>query len=138
MSSSGAVDAALFAALGADATLKTLCPDGVWRNQAPQGRTRFVMVALSAHDDRPMFHGTAFERFVYAVSAVLKDQSSVNAAAAEDRIKAVLEAVTSPAGYDLAIAQRGERIAYSEPDPVNPDLFWQHFGGLFEVLVTPA
>lgn len=138
MADSGAVDAAVFAALGADATLQTLCPDGVWRNQAPQSRTRFIVVIQNGHEDANMFQGSAFETFVYAVTAVMKDQSSVNADTASDRIQAVMEALTNPAGYILTIAQRTERLAYSEPDPTNPDLFWQHFGGLYEVMVTPA
>jgi hypothetical protein len=138
MADSGAVDAAVFAALGADPTLRTLCPDGVWRNQAPQSRTRFVVVILSGGEDANMFHGPAFETFVYAITAVLKDQSSVNASSAAHQIQTVMQALANPTGYVLTVSQRTEPIRYSEPDPVNPDLFWQHFGGLYEVMVEPA
>jgi hypothetical protein len=138
MASSGAVDRAIFSALGADTTLQTLCPDGVWRNQAPQSRTRFIVVIQNGHQVANMFHGPAFETFVYAITAVMKDQSSVNADTASDRIQAVLETLPNPTGYVLTVSQETERLAYSEPDPSNPDLFWQHFGGLYEVMVEPA
>jgi hypothetical protein len=138
MADSGAVDAAVFAALNGDATLRGFCPDGVWRNQAPQSKTRFVVVLQSGHLDANVYHGSAFETFVYAVTAVLKDNSSVTASSAADRIRVVLEGLTTATGYELMVAQRTERLAYSEPDPGNPDLFWQHFGGLYEVMVTPA
>ena len=138
MADSGAVDAAVFAALGNDAQLKTLCPDGVYRNQAPQAKTRFLVVIQASHVDAAQFQGPAFETFGYAVTAVLKDNSSVNASTAAARIRIVLEAMPTVSGYIISIVQRTERIAYSEPDPVNPDQFWQHFGGLYEVMVTPA
>jgi hypothetical protein len=138
MADSGAVDAAVFAALAGDATLQALCPDGVWRNQAPQSRTRFVVVIQNGHEDANLYQGSAFETFVYGITAVLKDQSSINASLAADQIQTVLEALPDPTGYVLTVTQRTERLAYSEPDPANPDLFWQHFGGLYEVMVTPA
>jgi hypothetical protein len=138
MAASAAVDTAVFAALAGDATLSALCPDGVWRDVAPQSRTRVVVVSLSAHQDSDLFHGPAFETFVYAVTAVLKDNSSVAATQAADRIRVVVEALAIISGYVLTIAKRTERIYYTEPDPTNPDQFWQHGGGLFEVMVTPA
>jgi hypothetical protein len=137
MSDSAAVDGAVFTALN-DATLATYVPDGIWRDVAPAGKTRFVVVSTPAHEDVPMLQGTAFERATYLVKAVVKNTSSATANSAEARIKTLMEGITTITGYGVAGVQRTERVAYTESDPDNPDTLWQHRGGLYEVLVSPS
>lgn len=138
MADSAAVDTAVISALFNDATLKGLLPDGVYFGVAPQSKTKCAVVMLPAHEDVDQFQGTAFETSTYMVKALVKDNSVSTANQAAARIDTVMRALTSPTGYVLTIARRTERIAYTEPDPNNPDQMWQHRGGLYEVMVTPA
>ena len=137
MPDSAAVDAAVFAVLN-DPTLKGLLPDGVYRDVAPQSKTKVAVVLTPTHSDTDQFQDTAYETFSYLVKAVTKDNSVITANNAAARIDQLMRALPSPAGYVLMIARRRERVAYSEPDPSNPDLFWQHRGGLYDVMVSPA
>lgn len=136
MPDSSAIDYAVFAALRADATLMAMVPDGVFRDEAPQGKTKFIVVATPSSEDVPMLGGTAFENQTYLVKAVLKEQTVVNADAAAARIKTDLEAMTAAAGYGGVTAQRTERVAYAEIDPDDADARWQHRGGLYELTVA--
>lgn len=139
MSDSSAVDGAVFAAL-ADATLAGLLPDGVWRDVAPQGKTRFVVVSQSAHEDQYMFEGEAYELFTYLVKAVVKNTSNAAAKDAAVRIRTLIDNLTGAEipGYVIADAHRVERVAYAENDPDNADARWQHYGGLFEIMASPT
>lgn len=138
-SDSSDVDAAILAILESDSALAALMPDGVWFDVAVPGATRFVLVAQLAHDDQPMFNGTAFETFLYLVKAVAPGKSAaatVKPAAA--RINELLEqAVLTPAGYSDMRCARVERVRYSELDAV-ADVRWHHRGGHYEVIVSPA
>lgn len=129
---------AVFGALGADTTLKTLCPDGVWKNQAPQGKTRFVVVILADANVDDIYQAQAFWSFTYSISAVMKNNSSADAYAAADRIDAAIQGITTVQNHVVTVSRLEEPIDYSEPDPTNPDLFWQHVGGNYELMVTPA
>ena len=51
MADSSDIANALIAKLGSDAELLALCPNGVYRDQAPPGATRFVIVSLMAGED---------------------------------------------------------------------------------------
>lgn len=147
MSDSSAVDGALFSAL-ADPTLAGLLPDGVYLDTAPQGKTKFVVVSMPAHEDVSKFDddefegsdGTAFERFTYLVKAVVKDTRANVANAAAVRIKVVVRAMTGQIipGYVIANAERVERVAYTENDPDNVDTRWQHRGGLYQIMASPT
>lgn len=136
MSDSAAIDYAVVAALRADAALMALVPDGVHRDEAPHGKTRFIVVATPSSEDVPMFGGTAFEKQVYLVKAVLKELTVVNADAAAARIKTDVEAMTAAAGFGSVTALRTERVAYTEIDPDDADARWQHRGGLYELTVA--
>lgn len=138
MSDASQLEAAIFAALNGDATLQTLCPDGAWWNYAPQGKTKFIIVAQPAHEDLQEFQDEAFERFTYQITARSKEASSITVDAAAARIRIVIEGMTSATGYLVTAAQRIERIKYADPDPVDAALVWQHAGGLYEILAQPT
>jgi hypothetical protein len=137
LADSAAVDTAVISALYADATLMGLLPDGVYFGTAPQSKTKCAIVTLPAHHDSDQFQGTAFEEFTYMVKALVRDNGVTTANQAAARIDVVMRTLPAPAGYLLTLSRRGEHIAYTEPDPVNPDQMWQHRGGLYELWVEP-
>lgn len=135
----GAVDRAVFAMLKNDPTLTSLLPDGVYRDNAPQGKTRVTIMMTPTHLVTDLFHGIAFETYTYLVKALCRDNSVTTADNAAARIDDLMTtAVPTPTGYVVEATRLDERIAYGEPDPNNPDQMWQHRGGLYHVIVTPA
>jgi len=58
---SSAIDAAIVAALLADAALSALMPDGVFVDEASPGAQRFVIVSLLSSLDVATFGGRAIE-----------------------------------------------------------------------------
>lgn len=133
------IDGALVALLAADSALTTAMPNGVHADSAPPGSTKFVIVQLQHGADEYVQPATsAFFDATYLVKAVSRDTSSLGAKAAAKRIHAVLQNATlTVAGYQTMIIQRTERIRYQEPDE-NTDLLWQHRGGLYEIMTSPA
>lgn len=131
MPSSWAIDTALVAKLVSDPQLTALAPDGVWRNVAPQGATRFVEYELISSLDTGMFSGRAFETLTYRVMYVEKSASTDHAIAAANRIDALLDwQILNVTGYGPITTKRIERVGYPEVDDTNAR--WQHFGGLYE------
>ena len=136
------IDAAVLAALSADAQLKTLTPDGVWWDVPPQNSLRFVIVSLVISQDLGAF-GPARERrlregITYLVKSVLPGADGANSKAAAARIDRVLEDTPlTIAGYHHLASYRIERVRATEPDPVDQSLRWQHRGGRYRVEVTP-
>jgi hypothetical protein len=106
---SSAIDAAIVAALQADASLASLMPDGVYMDIAPPGLQRYVIVSLVIAEDRATFEGRAIEDCLYLV-------------------KAVMLTTTSTTGIREAAA----RI---ETDST---IRWQHRGGRYRVQMTPT
>lgn len=138
MPDSSDVDAALSAKLLADGALAALMPDGIWFDIATHGATRFVIVSQLAHEDAYMFEGVAWERFLYLVKAVAKSSTGADVKAAAARIHTLLQDGTlTVTGYELMVMQRTERVRYTEVDE-DTDERWQHRGGQYEVLVSPA
>jgi hypothetical protein len=136
VSDSAAVDRAVFTALN-DPTLLALLPDGVYFGVAPQSKTKVAIVMLPSHVDTDQFQGTAFETSTYMVKAMVKENSVTRANDAAARIQTLMLALPAPTGYTVAVVRRSERIAYTEADPDNPDILWQHRGGLYDVMVAP-
>ena len=137
MPDSAAVDTVIIGALYSDATLMALLPDGVFFGVAPQSKTKVAVVMLPTHVDTWIFQGTGFEESTYMIKALVRDNSVTTANAAAARIDALMQTLPSPVGYRIALSTRRERIAYTEPDPDNPDQMWQHRGGLYDVQVEP-
>lgn len=139
MSDPSDVDAALVSLLAADATLTGYMPDGVFVDIAPNSKTKFVIVSLVAHNDNYMFGGEAYEQSVYLVKAVDNATSGVTVKSAAARIQALLQdAILSVTGYAASPISRDERIRYTEVDDINQDIRWQHRGGHYSVLMSPA
>lgn len=135
------VDNALVAKLGADATLLSLMPNGVYWDEAPPGSTRFVIVSLIIATDTAMFGGRAYEDRRYQVEArglstTTPPTDMRNAAA---RIDELLEGGDlTIEGYGVMVMQRVESIRLTEVDSVDASLRWFHRGGRYQVMVAPA
>ena len=87
MADTSDIAAALIAKLGSDLELLALCPNGVYRDQAPPGATRFVIVSLMAGEDLGVFRHRAIEAGVYLVEArMLSTVPGANVKAAAARI----------------------------------------------------
>lgn len=125
-----------------DAPLTALLPDGVFRDVAPAGVTRAVIISKQADGRAYMFNATAYEEFTYMVKAVHKSTIGTTANQAAARIKALLhEQVFAINGYTLMncqVAEDNARVEFVEVDPDDSDARWQHRGWLFDVTVSPT
>jgi hypothetical protein len=139
----GAVDAAILAALRADAALVNLLPGGLFYDVAPSGVESFGIVSRLTHaDDLAVFASgpwdVAAEMYLYLVKAVVPGPSSSVARPAALRMRAVLDgnATLAVEGYAL-VTPVAEVIAIreTEVDETNPDRRVQHWGGRYEVHV---
>jgi hypothetical protein len=140
MPDSSAIDQALVAKLGSDATLLSLCPNGVYVDEAPPGSKQFVIVSLVIATDESEFGGRGFEDVLYLVKAVeLSTVATKNIRAAAARIDDLLEdGELSIPGYSLMVMQRTERIRMTEVDEMDASIRWFHRGGRYQVVVSPA
>jgi hypothetical protein len=142
MADSTEIDIALVARLSGDAQLKSLLPDGVFVNQAKQGKTRFVLVSLVIATDAACFAavGTrrASEDCLYMVKAVTLDASRATAGDAAARIDALLDdQPLTITGYHCASIAREERIDETEVDDLDATIQWQHRGGRYRIVAIP-
>jgi hypothetical protein len=136
---SGDVDAALVSRLSEDPTLKSLLPDGVFFDEAPQGAQRFALLKVTDHTDDDGLDGVkAFEHFLYLVKAVIYSTSGSDAKKAAKQIDALIHGGPrlTPANYLVVRQRRASYVRYAEPD-VNPDARWQHRGGEYLIDVAP-
>ena len=137
---SSLIDSALIAKLSADATLLSLCPNGVFYAEAPQGATRFVIVSLIDETDEGVFSTRAIEDALYLVEARMLSTANGNIHAAAARIDVLLEdqplGTGSPptvAGYTWMTCHRETRTRFTEVDVVDPALRWFRRGGEYRV-----
>jgi len=125
--------------LASDGTLSALLPDGVFVDVAPNGCTKFVIVSQVDHEDDYVFEGSAFERFIYLVKAVDLSADGSNIKTAAARIHTLLQDVSlSISGYSHQLTRRSGRIRMTEVDDVDGNIRWQHRGGRYDVVVSPA
>jgi len=137
------IDAAIVAKLGADATLLSYCPNGVYWDEAPQGMTKFVIVSLVDEFDESVFGSRAFEDGLYQIEARMLSTSGGNIKAAAARIDVLLDdkplTIGSPpvqvAGYTHMLMQRESRIRLTEVDEVDPSIRWFRRGGNYRVVM---
>lgn len=135
------IDQSIIATLGADSTLLSYCPGGVYWQEAPPGSTRFVAVSLIASVDEATFDGRATEDGLYLVKAVMSSKANGNIKAAAARIDVLLDdpltlGLGSPPsipGYTFIACFREERIRYTEVDVDDASTLWHHRGGLYRV-----
>ena len=136
----GAVDAAIIAALRADTALMAICSGGVYYGAAAPGTDAVVIVDRFDHvaDDNLFGGQPAGESYTYLVKAVLPDSTGTDVARqAAARIRAVLDAPGAALlanGYgQQAPSLETKGIRYVEVDPANPDRRVQHWGGHYEL-----
>lgn len=134
------IDNAIVAMLGADATLLSASPNGVYFDVAPEHSTRFVIVSLLESNDESVFGGRAYEEYLYLVKAVQRSTEPNTIKAAAARIDVLLDdqplGVGSPlsvAGYTFMACFRESRIRQTEVDPNDASILWHHRGGLYRV-----
>ena len=133
MADSSDIAGALIAKLGSDLELLALCPNGVYRDQAPPGATRFVIVSLLAGEDLGVFGKRAIEAGVYLVEArMLSTVAGANVKAAAARIDVLLEdqPVT---GFRWMTLHREEPIGLTEIDAADPSIRWFRRGGRYRL-----
>ena len=137
MSDSSNLDNALIALLGADSTLLSLCPNGVYWGESPPGSTRFVIVSFVDQHDEPMFNGRAFEDGLYLVKAVMLSTAGGDIKSAAARIDALLDQQTLTAsGYSVTSMRRDSRVRETEVDAVDASIRWFHRGGMYRVIAS--
>jgi len=137
---SGAISTAVVGALQADATLKSLMPDGVWYGLAAPGLTKFVLVTLQDGVDEPVFGQRAIEERLYAVKAVglSRDVTIANMKAAAHRIDELLglATLTVPGFVWMDCEREPPMLEDPVPDPVDASLAWHHYGAHYRVRVS--
>jgi hypothetical protein len=135
--------AAVIGLLSADPDLRALMPDGVFKNRAPGGSKRFVLVDVFDSGSDDVQGGRGIETVLYAVRAValssVTTQSNANAAA--DRIDALL-ADPPPVtvdGYAFMALYRDEPhlIDFDEVDKIDSSISWFHRGAHYRLECTP-
>lgn len=141
MADASLVDSAVLNVLASDSALQALCPDGVYWDLAPAGASAFVIVTLFDHDDTGGIHDAdLYERTIYQVKAVIEATGGTVARDAAARIHTLLHRAAldlTDAGYTAMVCQRTRRLRYTEQDPVEPAVRWQHRGGHYEVMADP-
>ena len=136
MPDSAALETAILAVLQGDATLAAIVTDGIYFDVSASGKTKFGIVSLSTHHDERTFDGV-IEQAVYIVKAVILNTSPSTARTAAARMHTLLEGVQlSVTGFDHLALRRTERIRYTEVDPENNDIRWQHQGGRYLAWVS--
>lgn len=143
MPDSTEIDIALVARLSGDAELQALLPDGVYVNQAKQGKTKFTLVSLVTAIDAGSFAAVgqrrATEDCLYMVKAVTLDASRATAGNAAARIDVLLEdQPLTITGYHCASIAREERIDETEVDDLDATIQWQHRGGRYRIVAVPT
>lgn len=138
---SSTIDNALIGTLLADATLMALVPDGIWKDEAAEGKKRFVIVSLVDETDVAQYGTTgkrrAYEDTVFLIKAVMLSTSGGNISAAAARIDVVLEdAVLTVSGYQTMALHRIKRESFTEVDDVDRSIRWQHRGGQYRVQMS--
>ncbi len=147
MRNSSDLDAAVVAHLGSDPTLLSLCPNGVYWDEAPAGCTRFVIVGLADGSFQPMQGGggRAIEDTLYTIEARMLSTAGGDINAAAHRIDELLENVHlkapgSPAqevpGYAWMYLANEQRVRLTERDAVNPVILWFRRGGHYRLMMS--
>jgi hypothetical protein len=140
------IDAALIAKLGSDATLLALCPNGVYRDEAPPGMTKFVIVSLVEEVDEAVFGKRGYEDALYLVEARMLSTAGGNIKAAAARIDVLLEdqpllapgsPASSVAGYTwMTMFRESRTFPNTEVDEIDPSLRWYRRGGNYRVQMS--
>lgn len=130
------IEQAVIQKLGADATLASLAPGGIWLDVAPETATEpYIIVNLQSHlDTVAMSDALSFETAFLLVKAIVSGGSAASAQTAADRVQTLLHGTTlTITGGTLMSMTRSGRVRYVE---VDGDQRFQHVGALYEVAVS--
>jgi hypothetical protein len=137
MPDSTAISRAFLTLLQQDAALHALLPDGIYKNVAKPGSTRFGLVDVTDGDDRAVFGGRAIESVVFSVKAVMLSTVTGDLQGAADRIDALCrEAVFPVPGYVFVSCYRDHErsvIDYDDEDRVDTSIRYRNLGGHYRV-----
>lgn len=135
-----AVEAGIYSALAADATLVAMLANGtaasIHNTDAPRGASLpYIIFGLqaSADDDR---HDTKYLDYHYRVKAV-SSTSKKNAGQIADQFETTLDrAALSVTGYNVLWCRRESEFSYVEYDPAG-ERFW-HVGGIYRIRLNES
>lgn len=135
---SGEIDNALVARLSGDATLMGVLTDGVYFDEAAQGKTKFCLVSLVEGVTAPQMGvpqaRRAAERHEFIVKAVMLNGSSATVRQAAARIDTLLEDMPlTITGFACLEVYRVRRIRDTEVDSADASIRWQHRGGYYRI-----
>jgi hypothetical protein len=138
MADTSDIASAIIAKLGSDTELLSLCPNGVYWDEAPPGSTRFVIVAFINAIDRGVFGRRAVEEGIYLVEArMLSTVPGANIKRAAARIDELLEdQPLTVAGFTWSTMHRVEPVRMTEVDEIDPSIRWNRRGGQYFVEMT--
>ena len=136
------VDTLVIPTLSNDATLRGLCPDGVFWDIA-NGAIAFVLLTRppDAEYAGALDGEEGWLRVQYAVKAVIKSSSVVASNNAAFRIHELLHyglQDTTAGNYTIMHIERTIPIRYQEVDPSNTAMKWQHHGAQYSVMMCPS
>jgi len=137
------IDNTLIAMLGADSTLLSYMPDGIYWEEGPPNAKRFVVVSLVDEVDVQKFGARSYENALYMVKAVGLSTLSPNMKSAAARIDVLLDngrvGLGSPPtvqGYTCMLLERESRLRRTEVDVVDPAIRWYHRGGNYRCYMS--
>jgi hypothetical protein len=138
---SSLVEDALMELLRTDATLRGICPDGVWWDSSDVKSKRYVIVSLVDHSDVAAFSEDgqcrAWEDYLFLVKAVVLNSSGSSVGAAAARIDALLnDQPLTVTGFNSMAMFRENRVRNTEQDGENTAIRWLHRGGRYRVQVS--
>ena len=140
MADTSDIAAALIAKLGSDPELLSLCPNGIYWDEAPPGSTRFVIVSFVNAIDQGVYGRRAIEDGLYMVEArMLSTVPGANIKRAAARIDELLEdQPLTVAGYTWMTTHRTEPVRVTEVDEIDPSIRWHRRGGQYFVQMSLA
>jgi hypothetical protein len=132
------IASALVAKLGSDPELLSLCPNGVYFDEAPPGASRFVIVSFVTALDQGVLGKRAIEDGQYLVEArMLSTVQGANINRAAARIDELLEdQPLTAAGYGWMTTFRSEPTRLTEVDDLDPSIRWYRRGGHYVVQMS--
>lgn len=146
-----AITSALINYLWADAALRALTPDGVFRNIAGLSMAtggaakRFVIVSLIAGHNVRVFEGRGRLEALYLVEARMLSTAGGNINEAAARLDELLDpqpplapATLTIPGWGLVGLYQDEPTEDTEFDEADPSIVWDRAGGRYGVWAAPV
>lgn len=132
--------AALRTKLDGDATLIGLIPAGAFKDVAPNGEDKAVIVSKVDHETVYKLGGIAYEIWLVLVKAIHRSKTTETVDQAAARIQALLhDQSLSIDGYThmLTLVDPDDGVvSYTEADE-DSDERWQHSGARYEIWASP-